>query len=188
MTISWITENECTGNVLLSDPKESIVKTFYDDRGENFIGDTHYITLRGLRKNTDYYFSIASGGQIDDNNGQQYTASTGNNILPIGSFQPAGQIFLSDQKTVATNAIVYIVVSNQTEQSAPLSVLVDHGGYWFVELVNARHINNERLFRVSETDTLSITIAGGAMGTNSLEYIAKDNNGGKNLYAPIVLQ
>jgi len=188
MTISWITENVCIGNVLLSDPKESIVKTFYDDRGKDFLGDTHYITLSGLSKHTDYVFSIQSGSYIDDNNGQQYQATTGSDIIPMGSFQPAGQIFLSNKKTFATNAIVYIVISNQTEQSAPISTLVDQGGYWFAELVNARRVNNDQLFKVSETDILSMTIEGGAMGTNKLEYIAKDNNGGKDLYAPIVLQ
>ncbi|ETR68357.1 MAG: hypothetical protein OMM_04615 [Candidatus Magnetoglobus multicellularis str. Araruama] len=187
MTISWRTDNHCTGNVLLSDPKKAIEKTFDDDRGKNFIGDTHYITLSGLSRNTDYFFSILSGDQMDDNNGQRYQASTGSNIIPMGSFQPAGQVLLNDGKTFASNAIVYIVISNETEQSAPLSTLVDAGGYWFLELVNARRVDNEQLFKVSTSDTLSIRIEGGAMGTNEMEYIARDNNGGKNLYSPIVL-
>ena len=188
MTISWVTENNCIGKICLSDATQSLVKTCYDDRGESFVGDTHYITISGLKRNTDYFFSIVSGEEMEDNNGQQYQVTTGNSVIPMGSFQPAGQIFLRDRTTVATHAIVYIVISNETEQSAPISTLVDQSGFWFVELVNARQNNNEQLFRVTSSDILHVSVEGGVKGKYSVEYIARDNNGGKDLYPPIILE
>jgi len=129
-TISWVTENNCTGKVNLYDNNFSYIKTITDERGKHFIGDTHYINVTNLRSNTDFVFSIVSDDRVDDNNGQFYKASTGSNIIPpTGSFQPAGKVFIKDKTTIAENAIVYIVVSNDVEQSAPLSTYVDQNGY-----------------------------------------------------------
>ena len=187
-TVSWVTEKNCIGKVMLYDHNMSFIGTFTDDRDPYFIGDTHHVSITGLSCNSDYVFSIVSGDRKDDNNGQFYVASTGNNMLPTGSFQPAGQVFSKDTKTVATNAIVYIVVSNGESQTSPLSCIVDQNGYWFTELVNARTEDNQHLFSVSTSSMLNIRIEGGKMGSFLLESEAKDNNGGKSLYEPVILR
>jgi hypothetical protein len=166
----------------------NLLNTLSDDRGINFSGDTHYITAKGLKSNASYFFSTLSGNQINDNEGQMYSVHTGDNLIPVGSLQPAGQVLLCNGNRYATNAIVYIQISNGLDQSAPLSTIVDNNGYWFVELVNARDQNNQGLFRVSEGNTLSIDVQGGQMGKASLELSAMDNKGGMVLNKPIILR
>ena len=187
-TISWVTENNCIGKIMLYDHRLFFIETFTDDRDKKFNGDTHHVSISGLSCNTDYAFSVISGDQEDNNNGQFYTVSTGKNIIPTGSFQPAGQIFLKDKKTAAANAIVYIVISNDEKQSAPLSTIVDQNGYWYTELVNARTKDNLHLFNISTSSVLSVLIEAGKRGTASMELMAKDNNGGKSLYEPFFLR
>jgi hypothetical protein len=180
-TVSWITSYPCIGKLCLLD-KSGTIKEYFDDNKNNL----HYVTVDGLIENTTYKFSIVSGDVINDNNGQMYHVSTGPDLIPVGSIQPAGKVLL-DNNTPAEGAIVYIDIYNSDALSASMSTVVDRNGYWYIELVNSRTDDNQHLFNPSETDILKVTVIGNS-GTAYFEDKIMDNNCGKNLYPPLILQ
>lgn len=44
-------------------------QTGHDERGINYVDDTHHVTITGLKTNTLYYYDVVCGGVVDDNNG-----------------------------------------------------------------------------------------------------------------------
>ena len=57
--ISWITDSITNGEVHYSeDPNLSNPSIAYDVRGQAFV---HYINVASLKKETTYYFEVASG-------------------------------------------------------------------------------------------------------------------------------
>lgn len=186
-TVSWLTDIPCDGKVYLYRDSGS-VSVHHDDRGKDFKGATHYVTIKGLTERTEFLFTIESGGDVDDNGGRKYLASTGPNLIPAGSIQPAGRVFLPDGRTPARGAVVYITISGTGGTSAPLSCLVDANGYWYSELINARDEDNQRLYRVSPSnDQLNVSAKSGN-GSASLRGPVLDNDGGKNLYQALILE
>ena len=187
-TVSWTTSQLCAGKVSLYD-NAGFIRDCYDDRGKDFKSTTHYVTVNGLKENTAYAFAIDSGGTLDDNEGNLYQVTTGANLIPVGSIQPAGKVFLTDADTPAVGAIVYVTIWGSQGVSAPLSTLVDGNGYWFLELVNARATDHQKLFNISvEHDKLVISVDGGEKGSAYLENPIIDNQGGTRLYPPFILR
>ncbi len=185
-TVSWITKISCTGKAKLY-KDSSVVGDFFDDRGKDFKGFTHYITVKGLKENTVYAFSLESCNNTDNNNGLFYQATTGPNLIPVGSIQPAGKVFLNDKLTPATGSIVYITAFNKKGVSAPLSTLVDENGYWYIELVNARDEDNQMIYNLNNEDCKLIISAEGNTGSASLEAPVMDSEGGTKLYETLIL-
>lgn len=186
-TVSWLTESPHDGKVYLY-RYSGAVSVHHDDRGKDFRGTTHYVTIKGLTEMTDFLFTIESGGDVDDNGGMKYPARTGPNLIPTGSIQPAGRVFLSDGRTPAKGAVVYITISGSEGTSAPLSCLVDANGYWYSELVNARDENNQCLYRISPlNDQLNVLVKNGK-GFATLKGPVLDNDGGKKLYQTLILE
>ena len=187
-TVSWVTADVCRGKVFLYQGSR-FVGDYSDDRGKAFLGTTHYVTVRGLREKTGYGFSLNSGERVDDNGGSLYRVMTGPHLVPAGSIQPAGRVLLSDDESPAVGSIVYVSVSDSGGVSAPLSTLVDENGYWYVELINARRADHQRLFPVTEgSGELRVSVEGGELGTAYLQGPVMDNQGGTNLYALLVLR
>jgi len=186
-TVSWVSSRPCVAIVAVSDDA-GYMKNFYDDRGKDFASTLHYVTVRGLRANRDYAFVIHCGG-MDEKEGRLYPIRTGPNLIPVGSVQPAGRIFLADGYTPASEAIVYVTVSGPAGPSAPLSTLVDENGYWFVELINARTADHQKPCRVIEGQReIVVFVNGGENGSASLEGLVVDNQGGTRLYEPLILK
>lgn len=186
-TVSWQTENACAGKLhLYSGPK--MLGNFSDDRGADFRGTTHYITVTGLTENTPYAFATESDGTLDDNGGLYYQVVTGPNIIPVGSIQPAGKVLLADGLTPAAGSIVYISILCPEGPSAPLSTLVDENGYWYIELINARKADCQRLYNVSgEHCNLTVSVESKA-GSCTMDGPIMDSEGGKRLYGTIILR
>jgi len=186
-TVSWITEKPCVAKLRLYTNSE-LTGEFYDERGKSFRDYTHYITVNALTENTGYAFSLESDGIIDNNKGHLYKVTTGKNLLPIGSIQPAGKVFLSDGITPAYGSVVYATISCPEGESAPLSTLVDENGYWFIELINARESDSQSLFNLSHESCNLIISAVGKTGSASLEGSVMDSEGGGKLYDALILK
>jgi hypothetical protein len=186
-TVSWTSVSSCQAEVMVYRGTE-LFGRFYDDRGPNYTGKTHYVTVTGLRENTQYAFELKNGDVLDNNGGSRYLVTTGPHLIPAGSIQPAGKASLADGTTPAEGAIVYITVSTSRGSSAPMSTLVDLNGYWHLELINARTADGRSLFRVSDGEgTLKVSVVD-EEGKAGLEGSVMDNQGGTRLYAPLVIK
>lgn len=185
--VSWTTEEACKGMVAFFQKGQSDTIA-YDDRGDDYVGTTHFITIKHLEPDTIYLFEITSGANTDDNEGSYYSVNTGPALIPRGSLQPAGRIFQKDGKTPAKEAIVYISVHGGAGSSGSVATLSDENGYWYTDLVNCRTPNAAELLSVSPNDVLEIEVEGGNMGSATLTTVAIDNNGGTDLRPSIILE
>jgi hypothetical protein len=173
-TVSWVSAKEERGEIRYSvDGKSWSIA--YDDRGEGFVGDTHHVTIKGLTPGITYLYDIISSGLLDDASSLHYKITTGPSIIPEGSYQVSGKVWLEDGETPAKGKIVYIRILDEDEvgssgESSLTSVLVDEGGFWFTDLVNFRTEDLSSLFEYSTSgDKLLITFEGGKDGVGSLE-------------------
>ncbi|ETR68823.1 MAG: hypothetical protein OMM_04332 [Candidatus Magnetoglobus multicellularis str. Araruama] len=185
-TVSWITEKPCKGTVKLY--RDSLkTQEFSDDRGREYKGRTHYVTIKNLFPNTLYTFSIISNNQLNPENDQLYHVTTGPVLVPVGSIQPAGKVVLDDRKTAAAQSIAYVTILRDDKKSAMLSTLVDENGYWFIELINSRTSDHTRLYKITNKDRISLSFVG---ENGTANFIGKifDNEGGTKLYPVIILK
>jgi len=188
-TVLWMSDTPNCSNIQLFHD-DNHIDTFYDDRGKDYKGRTHYFTIKNLRKNTRYFISIGydSNEKSTDNN-LIYPVTTLANVLPVGSIQPAGKVLIDNANlTPASNAIVLINVSNGQEDSAPLSTIVDKNGFWFIELINARDISGTKLYAFSENDILIIKTLSEDYQSIQHEFPLIDKEVETQLYPPIILK
>ncbi|MEW6094907.1 MAG: fibronectin type III domain-containing protein [bacterium] len=163
-TVSWITSQPAVGYVKYGKNINVLDNKCYDDRGVEFIGCTHHVTIKSLSPNEVYYFDVVSDGIVDDNFGNHYTTRTGKSIITSGSDIVYGEVFKQGGQAIATGTIVYIELKDNDGKgspliSAPASALVQDNGYWMVNLVNFRTIDLESQFEYSaDMDVLSLFV------------------------------
>ena len=180
--VSWISDKPCVGKVVLIENNAII----YDDKGTDFQGKLHYITVNNLKANTTYSFLVQWGENVHDNQERNFQVTTGPVLMPVGTIQPAGRVLLYDGSP-AVNAIVHITINGDNGPSSLLTTRVDTNGFWYIELINAREIDNQRLYKAFTNDSLIISVTG--EGNQSVHYEGAifDNNGGKELYPDMIL-
>ncbi len=132
--VSWLTDVDEKGSVALIGGG-----SINDDRGAEYSGLTHYVTLSGLTPNSTYQFDIVSGGTRYDNESAHYSVMTGPTLMPPTPDLIVGRIQHSDG-SLATNAIVLFTIQQEQSVSAPLSMLLTarDNGYFHVNLSDVR--------------------------------------------------
>lgn len=157
--VTWLTPVDEAGQVqLVGGP------VFQDDRGAEFKGKTHYITVSGLAVNTPYRFDILSGGSRYDGEHAHYAVITGATLAPPTPDLIVGRVRNPDG-TNAADAIVIFTVQQEQRVSAPMSMVLTSrdGGFFHINLSDARIQGDPtRYFAYgSQTDLLTIQAASG---------------------------
>jgi hypothetical protein len=131
---TWTTAESEIGQVQLINGA-----TFHDDRGEQFSGKTHYVTVGGLSPETAYQFDVVSGGNKYDRTGIHYSVMVGARLDPPIPDQIIGQANNPDGSS-ATEAIIFFTIQSPRGVSSPLSMLLrEHdAGVFHVNLSDAR--------------------------------------------------
>lgn len=136
-TVSWFTDEKTTGFIKYGETTslETVVK---DDRdqisGETDNFNAHYVTLKNLEASKTYYFKVGSGSNLFDDNGQNYSVTTGPTLGSPGQAQIINGKVLSSDKTPASGAVVLLSSSNISS----LSSLTDKDGRWAIFMNKAR--------------------------------------------------
>ncbi len=181
-TVSWITSQPVTGSIKYGVNPLSLNMTAYDDRGVGFNGKTHQVTVKGLSPETVYYFDVISGGVVDNNYGNHYTALTGKSFISSGIDMVYGMVNKQGGQSTANDTLVYLTLKDNDGQgspniSAPISALVQENGYWMVDLVNLRTIDLTAQFKYSSTaDELYLFAHGADKGIGSEIIATKDDS------------
>ncbi|MFH1860818.1 MAG: fibronectin type III domain-containing protein, partial [bacterium] len=176
-TVSWRTESIGTSSVSYG-TTTTLGSTATDDVPR----DVHYVVVRSLEPDTVYYFSVTGSGITDDNQGKYYLVKTG---VPITNTSPGSNLvygYVHEYRNIpAQGAVVYVTIKDgdgkgSPDESAPISVLTDAEGRWYVYLYmfNARTRDYLTQFEYSGNDTIYIEADGGERGKGSRLIIPND--------------
>lgn len=174
--VSWLTAETTTGQVQLAGDTP-----YDDDRGANFRGATHYVTVARLGARHTYMFDVISGGKKYDHEGAHWTVTTGLALPSFPSDPIAGKIVDSAGSNV-TEAIVFFAIDRQATiasdgVSGPLSTLVtaQDGGTFHVNLREARAMGDPtRYYGYGTEGDSRTTLMISAMGAGGSGMAAVD--------------
>lgn len=156
-SVSWVTEKPTAGFVSYG-TSEKLGTVISQKLPTSQASVLHYITIEGLKPNTEYFFKIGSGKNTYGKNNGAYRQKT----APAPSTLPETDIIfgtVSDQSgNAARGVIVYAAFANATT----LSAVTDEAGRWSMPLSTARTPNLSSFAVYNrQTDILEITVQGG---------------------------
>lgn len=169
-TVSWKSGDKGQGSVSYG-TTTALGSTATDVVSRNI----HYVTIGNLNPDTVYYFDVACSGRTDDNQGKHYLIKTG---VPITNPSP-GDNLVTGSVYPTTEAVVYVTIKDadgkaSPDESAPLSILTDEDGRWYVDIINARTRDYLSQFEYSKDDIIYIEVDGGEMGQGNRLIATKD--------------
>ncbi|MGB0384626.1 MAG: FG-GAP-like repeat-containing protein [Ardenticatenaceae bacterium] len=173
-TVSWLTNATMAGHIRYGSDPNALNQSAYDTRGVNTADETHYVVLNSLSANTTYYFDVVSADVTDDNNGAHYMVTTAPILDLPTSDLIFGQVKKADGATPAEGTLVYISLQDGDQvgssgSAAPLSALVDDGGFWNLNLGDARIADLSSFFQYAASgDLLRLDAQGGSEGSGCL--------------------
>ncbi len=134
----------------------------YDERGSDYKGLVHFVTISGLEPQTEYYFLLSDGTHYVDNNGNPFSVKTGPILSIPFPYQIYGRILRDGAP--AKDAIVFVRIKDKdgkgsSDCSGAAVGTVNENGYWSVNIGNARTSDLQSYFSWSETgDLLEIVV------------------------------
>ncbi|MBI4778468.1 T9SS type A sorting domain-containing protein [Candidatus Desantisbacteria bacterium] len=172
-TISWTTTVPEKGWVEYG-TTVNLGSIAYDQRGQETVDDTHYVTITNL-SSPIYYYAVISGGQ---------RIGEGSITMPVTNRQSqneyvaGGNVYLQDTVTKAKGAIVYAMLrdvngTGTTGTSAVSSDLVNDSG-WFFSLANFLTSDLTQSFQCSQGDELILWVdaAGDGIASGTVTIIS----------------
>ena len=180
-SISWISADPADGQAHYG-PTAALGAIGQDERVPPPVSRTHQVTLLDLAPQTSYQFYVTSADSVGRAaGGALYQFTTGPTLSLPPSDMIYGQVFNPDNSPAA-GALVYVTLRDADGQdspgtAAPLSALVDAGGYWSLNLGGARTADNATPFTYDPAaDRLDISATQGTgCAANLTIYTANDS-------------
>lgn len=157
-TISYITTQEVQGVVSYGETP-TLGQTATDDRAQNDPSQpftVHHITLKNLKPDTTYYYSITSGSETFLNNSVPFEIKTGPPITPSSQKIELKGTLNTVNGTAPPVSIVYITTTN----AETLSTLTNTNGQYTLELQNLRAKNLLTFVPITDTTGLNMVFQG----------------------------
>lgn len=178
-TVSWISDTRVTGFVKYGEEAGKLPRTLADDRdqlsGSAEMYTTHYVTLKGLRPNTEYFFKIGSGSRTYGENDTEtdYRVKTGGAIADKPAVDViSGKVLLATGQP-APGVIVYVDIQGGNT----LSALTKTTGTWTLTLSNMRTADlSSYLAYDPASSQLTILVQGADLGTATAVVTTKDDS------------
>ena len=156
-TVTWLTDSTATGTVRLSMPPFQSI-TAFDDRDTNgklTPYQTHSVTVRSLKPNTNYSLKVLSNGKSYGDNKKPLSVRTAPTIGKGSSgLEPAYGTIMTPNGSPAGGALVYLTL----EGGQLLSTTTNMSGSWLVTLNSARTASLDRYLTPAERITESISV------------------------------
>ncbi len=176
-TISFYTDEATAGFVKYGTTDKELSLQASDDRDQlsGSVGKytLHHITLKGLKPNSQYFFTLGTGsGTVYDNNGSPFNIKTTTEVSgppPVsktvyGSVNNAGG-------TPADGSVVYLAIEGHNEMSA----LVKPSGSWAISLSNARTKAEGTYASLKDEDILNVFVQGIQLAQTTQTTVALKN-------------
>lgn len=171
-TVTWVTTEPTNGSVRVSGATDNL---FFDERFADSTAKTplstaayttHMVTVRNLKPETAYTFTILSNGSPHVNNGKPYEIKTGTAITGLGTgIEPAYGQITAQNGLPLEGALVYLTPEN----GQTLSTITKSSGTWVIPLnlvrtedlsryiPNAERINESLVIRSAEGESTALT-------------------------------
>lgn len=166
-TISWTTDKDTQGSVLISEDKNFPLlplwsKNLYKEgEPKAAYSTTHYINIGNLQPNKIYQFKVYQGLK-EVYKGNFFTGST---LTSLPNPDPVyGRVLKADGKTPVTSAIVYFQVKDASGSSALLSTVTNTEGRWTIDLGNLRTSNYRKAFSMGKKTSELLVVEAGNLG------------------------
>jgi hypothetical protein len=166
--VSWVSAQTESGQVQIIGGA-----TYSDTCAECYSGVTHYIRVDNLQPNTTYLFDIVSGGNTYTNNDAHWSINTGPAQASRNPDTIIGRV-KNPNGSDAVGALVYVSIRNSDTAgtngtSALLSQVItsDDGGFFHIDLAQARSADHASLFAYSASGDKLLIRAVGSSGTAS---------------------
>lgn len=173
--ISWKTEKAANGQIKFSE--ENGGKLFFDSRDKiGSLGEytTHYFETDNLKAETEYQFSVISGGKEFLDNEVNFKAKTAIDFtgdIPLANL--ASGVVETNTNTSAQGAIVFVNIDG----ISPLSSLVTSSRNWAVSLSKAFSADLSTLADYQDGKILEeIFVEGGSLGTAVAKVYTEDDD------------
>lgn len=173
-TISFYTDEATAGFVKYGTTDSELSSQASDDRDQlsGTVGKytLHHVTLKGLKPNTQYYFTLGTGsGVVYDNNGSPFTVKTTAEVS--GPPPVANTIYgtvTNAGGTAAEGSVVYLAIDGVNE----LSALVKSSGSWAIPLANARMKTDGAYTNLKDDAVLNIFVQGAQLTQTTQTVVA----------------
>lgn len=160
-TVSYVTDINSIGSVILNDPNKQAI-TVFDDRdqqgGSVTPRRTHYITIRDLKPDTKYTFTIMSEKNNFNQENKPFETTTGPQITEAPpSQQPiVGKIVMPDGSN-PPESMIYVSISG----SQILSTLAKSDGSYILPLNSIRASSLVEYFNITKNTKIEMLIVNG---------------------------
>ncbi len=156
--IYWQTENKEVGWVILGENQALLSNIVLDSRDvpeEKNPFRNHYVDLKNLKPNTNYYYKIVSNNQlVSQSNGQPFSFKTASNSSLASNLGPAYGKIIKENGQPLENAAVLLYFDN----SIPLLSISKSTGEWLVPVNNILDKNSLQNKTVDEKTKLKVEI------------------------------
>ncbi len=164
-TIVWQTNDASKGWIIYGNSAQNINQIALDERDlqsqkNSYIN--HYVTLRDLNQNQEYYFKMVNNGAlITQNDGSAFSFKTPDSSTTTGNQQPAyGKIIMPNDMPL-NNAVVLLRLNN----AYVLSALSKDTGEWLIPLNSVYDTQTMSPRTVSSSEVATIDILSGNTDT-----------------------
>lgn len=166
-TVSWTTAKE-TASFLKWGTSQSVQDTIATDEIAKQ-GFLHSTNVSGLTASEIYYFTIFSGENEYDNNGNPWQANTGPQISGTSSELTISGSLLKATGSPAGGAIIYFSIPG----GSPLSTITSPNGSYIYSLQSARNNDLSSFYQAKDDDLIEITAQAGPSGTATAQIYLK---------------
>lgn len=159
-TVSWTTEKEIEGAIMVGENQNNLNKVGEDELGRGF---THTTTLRNLTPETTYFFKVNSNGNLFDQEGIAWNVKTGPTLSGSPSTNLISGSLLSATGEPVQNGLIYISVGGSL-----FSTTTSKNGGWVIQLSQARSLDLSSFLVINDSSTLlEVSANAGPAGVSS---------------------
>ena len=142
--VSFTTSADCLASLNIDNRTIEDFR-FIDQKKSITASKIHYFEINSLKENSDYNFSLISGGNNFNYSSFQIGTAKKPSSQPISSDLAWGKVFNPD-KSPANDAIVYLNIPG----SAPLSAIITSSGNWNIPLSTSFNESKTNWFTPSQ--------------------------------------
>jgi len=169
--VFWQTDKKETGWLIYGENENILNKTAIDEKDtadERTINLNHYVLLKNLKENQQYFFKIISDKQlISDMNNRSFVFRTPTNTLTASNISPAyGKVIKVNGSSLAAGAVIIAF-----KDCYPLLGLIKLSGEWLIPLNNVVDKTSNKIKKITNGELATIGIYSEEGETTTVEAI-----------------